>query len=62
MEVYGSVIWRIEMSERLLVWSACCVYGPAKSIHSSSQPLMDDEDADGDNDDDDHRDGQQAHT
>ena len=39
MEVYGSVIWRIEMSERVLVWSACCVYGPAKSIHSSSQPL-----------------------
>ena len=35
MEVYGSVIWRIEMSERVLVWSACCVYGPAKSIHSS---------------------------
>ena len=36
MELYGSVIWRMEMSERgFRRCSACCVYGPAKSIHSS---------------------------
>jgi len=40
--MHGS-LWKRYLENRdvweVPAWSACCVYGPAKSIHSSSQPL-----------------------